>query len=279
VFALWLGVLLIFLSDAYSVLDSVDKSPADFFEKMYYTGFKLSTLGVGDFVAGRNGWRVLTALTAFMDLFTITLSISYLVPVISNAGQKRSLARYMRSLGNFPQDIVINSFNGQDFKGYESQFAELSTMIFSYTQNMLTYPILHHMHNTDPHENIVTRMCCLDEALNIFIFHLPKARRPSPQGLKVLRSAVTSYLRSVSYLEKEVQTPPLPQISAVSRESGIGLENQSPEQLNDFYQQLERRRRLWQANLQSDGWTWQDVEIAPEKQHLDLSTQKLAQYA
>src|SRR5699024_1704986 len=48
---IWLGSSLIICSDPSSVINSSTRLPASIVEKFYYTGFTLSTLGVGDFSA------------------------------------------------------------------------------------------------------------------------------------------------------------------------------------------------------------------------------------
>jgi hypothetical protein len=269
---LWLGVLLIFVSDNYSVLNGATKLPADVFEKFYYTGFALSTLGVGDFVAGNDGWRGVTSLAAFVGLILITMSITFLVPVISNAGQKRTLGRQIESLGGTAEQIVINSYNGQDFKDLSSQLTSISSMIFTYAQNHLTYPVLHHMHNSKPEENIVLRLAALDEALTIFIFHIPEEKRPAFLDLYMVRRALSSYLDTIRYMETaDTAVPPRPDLDKISRQTGEGLASTLENQAEPLYSQLEKRRKLWKANLERDGWQWDDMHEHSDRKDLDVS--------
>ncbi|MFP4293167.1 MAG: ion channel [Cyclobacteriaceae bacterium] len=279
IFSLWLGMALIFCSDAYSVVNSQNMMPADVYEKIYYTGFTLSTLGVGDFVAGRDIWRLLTAFTAFLGLFIITLSITYLVPVISDAGQKQVLGRFLMSLGGTPEQIVLNSYTGKDFTGISSQLSGLSSMIFTYTQNLLTYPVLHHIHNHDPRENIILRMAALDEAVNIFLFHIPEDKRPEFQSLYILRNALTSYLHITTYLKIETDSPLPPKLKMIEEETGLRLINKSEKEMKEIYQRLSNRRKLWYANLLSDGWQWNDMTETKITDKLDMPLHKLKYHA
>jgi len=275
VLLLWTGFTLIFISDAYSVLNGQNKLPADTFEKIYYVGYTIATLGVGDYVAGDDGWRVITAMTAFMGLIIITLSITYLVPVLSNAAQKRTLSRYIESLGATPEDILINSFNGEDFTAIGSQLPTLSNMIFTYVQNHLSYPVLHHMHNIDPAENIVLRLAALDEALNILLFHVPEAQRPPFLEIQVARSALTSYLRTIEYMGQSSENPPLPNWQKIEETTGVSL-NSNTFITQDIYQSLSSRRKLWMSNLTSDGWKWADLYTYQNHHHLDITLSNFA---
>jgi hypothetical protein len=54
--------------------------------------FTLFTLGVGDYRPNGAFWQMLTALCAADGLLTITLSVTYFVPLVSAATRKRQIA-------------------------------------------------------------------------------------------------------------------------------------------------------------------------------------------
>jgi len=279
VILLWLGASLVFISDQYSVLNGRNMLPTDMWEKVYYTGYTLSTLGIGDYVAGNDGWRVLTSATAFVGLITTTMSITFLVPVISNAGQKRTLCRQIQSLGGSPEQIVINSFDGKDFSSIGSHLTAISPMIFTYAQNQLTYPVLHHMHNHKPEENITLKLVSLDEALTIFLLHIPEDKRPNFLDLYMARRAISSYLDTMTYMGTSRQKPPLPDLDYITRETDVDLYNLEEEPMNRFYSKLEKRRRLWKMNLQRDGWQWNDMRTHEDENEYDLNFSNINYHA
>lgn len=276
---LWLGVLLVFVSDTYSVLNGATKLPADIYEKFYYTGFVLSSLGVGDFVAGSDVWRAVTSLSSFIGLILITMSITFLVPVISNAGQKRTLGRHIKSLGGSPEQIIINSYNGEDFSGIGSHLSTISSMIFTYVQNNLTYPVLHHMHNSNPEENIVLKLASLDEALNILLFHVSEEKRPPFLDLFMARRALTSYLDTMRYLQNEVNIPPRPDMERIKSETDNFMFLEDQNRAEEKYSALEKRRKLWFANLTSDGWCWNDLQSGSNDSELEIPFTKFKYHA
>ncbi|SDM17534.1 Ion channel [Catalinimonas alkaloidigena] len=266
---LWLGFTLIYLSDVNSILVGTSKTPADFFEKLYHVGYTISTLGIGDYVPGNDFWRVVTSLVSFVGLVTITMSITYLIPVISNAIHKRSLSLQISSLGQTPEDIVLNSYDGHDFRSIESTLTSLSSEIFLYTQNNVAYPILHYMHSCNPSENIVLRLAALDEALTLFLFHVPDELRPSLLSLQSARRAITAYLQTILYLELPDEAPPYPRFALLERRTGLAFVGTEGAAQRQIYQSLDKRRKLLLANVQKDGWQWQDLDGPKYQTDLD----------
>ncbi len=260
VLLLWAGFSLIYLSDKNSVLLGTDESATDTFEKIYHVGYTLSTLGIGDYVPGSNFWRVFTSFVSFVGLITITMSITYLVPVISNAIHKRSLSLQISSLGETPEEIVISSFNGKDFKDIESTIGKLASEIFLFSQNQVAYPILHHMHSNNPSENIVLKLAALDEAVGIFTFHVPDELQPNQLQLQSVRRAITAYLKTISYMKPATKQPPLPRFHIIEDyTSGVSLERTDDPYCKEVYRAVDQRRRLLYADVQNNGWVWEDM--------------------
>ncbi|WP_416139575.1 ion channel [Halomonas sp. HK25] len=99
---LWLGWLLIFSGLPEAVVDSQSGRPASVSELIYYVGFTLSTLGVGDFLPQGAAARLLTSVAAFNGLVLVTLIITYALPVVSAAVARRQLAFSISMLGDTP---------------------------------------------------------------------------------------------------------------------------------------------------------------------------------
>ena len=91
--SMWLGWSLVFLADEGAVVASTDGTPADAPYRIYFAGFGVFTLGVGDVVPGGGPWALATVLAAAMGLGMVTLGITYLVPVIQAATSARRTAR------------------------------------------------------------------------------------------------------------------------------------------------------------------------------------------
>lgn len=256
---LWIGFSCIYISDPNSVLVGSSKAPTDTFEKIYHVGYTLSTLGIGDYVPGNNFWRIFTSFVSFIGLVTVTMSITYLVPVISNAIQKRSLSLQISSLGETPEQMVINSYNGKDFSDLSNILSDLSAGIFLYTQNHVAYPILHHMHSNNPSENIVLKLVALDEALTVFLYHVPKQIRPNLLEVQSVRRAITAYLKTITYMDPTDEPPPLPRFEMIEEFTGLQLDCTHGPSCDELYGALAKRRKLLYADLRMDGWQWEDM--------------------
>ena len=90
---LWAGWTLIFAADPDAVLSSQTAQPVPTGSRAYFAGFSVSTLGVGDVVPGPGWWQPAAVLASLMGLTMITLSITYLVPVVRAATSRRRTAR------------------------------------------------------------------------------------------------------------------------------------------------------------------------------------------
>ena len=141
---LWTGWTLVFSSSDGAVVSSDDGSPASVAGRVYYAGFVVFTLGVGDLAPGGGAWQVLTALATFLGLFLITLSITYLVSVVSAAVSRRALARTVSVSGSTGVDIVRLHRSGDGLsEHFDSLTTSLCSQVLSTTQQHLAYPVLH----------------------------------------------------------------------------------------------------------------------------------------
>ena len=123
---LWIGWLLVFLAVPQAVIDVGSNAPAGFWDRVYFTGYVISTLGIGDVVPGPAVWQVLTALAALTGLTTITVGITYLLSVLNAVAGRRQLAQYITSLGRTPEQLLIDSWTGTDFAPLEPHLETLA---------------------------------------------------------------------------------------------------------------------------------------------------------
>jgi hypothetical protein len=94
----WAGWSLVFSAAEAAVVDAVTGAPASVEQRIYFAGYTLLTLGNGDFRPDGPLWRMATVLAAGNGFGLVTLSISYLVPVVSAATEKRQLAAHLHAL-------------------------------------------------------------------------------------------------------------------------------------------------------------------------------------
>lgn len=254
---LWGGWMLVFSAEPGAVVDATTKTTATVWQRLYFVGFTVFTLGMGDYVPQGDAWRVLTALASLNGLFLVTLSITYLLPIVSAATEKSQIADLLSTLGRTPEAIVQAGWNGEDFSSLESWLVDLSQKITLHAERHLAYPVLHYFHSTDRTSAIAPALGAFDEALSLLAFGVAPEKRLPEATLGAARGAVEILLKRLadSLVEPEA-VPPRPDLGAL-RAAGI------PVVEDDAFQAQMRahdeRRRLLHGFVCSDGWTWADV--------------------
>ena len=159
-------------------------------------------------------------------------------------------------MGNSAQDILINSWNGKDFKDLENHLLGLTDSVLEHSQNHLAYPVLHYFHSSRKNENGAVTLSSLDEALSILLIYIPEDIRPKDYSLIMLRKAITQYLSTLSsaFISEADDTPPQPDLSEL-KERNIPI-NENSSQTNEKYNNLVKRRRLLLGLIKEDGWDW-----------------------
>ncbi|AKD05030.1 potassium channel family protein [Pontibacter korlensis] len=261
IIGLWSGLFLVLLSDADSIVNSQTKASASALEKLYYAGFTLSTLGIGDYIASNNTWRIVTGVAAFSGLAFITASITYFVPVLSAVGLQSKLSLYINSMGKSPQQILTNSWNGKSFSSFFDNTSDLCQMLMQHTMNHHSYPVIHYFHNSKPQHSIAPALVKLDETSKLLQHGIAGEEAINRLKLNMLQTTIDAFLDMVqgSFLrdtstKEAAPTPNLLQL----REGDMPLREQD-ETAQTFNTTLQERRKVLTALLEMDGWSWNDV--------------------
>lgn len=254
---LLLSLFFLFLSQPDSVIDSGTRLPAGMWEKLYYSGFVLSTSGIGDYIASNNFWRIITDLYSFTGLILITMSVTYFVPVLSAIIQKRVLGINLSSLGPTPRDIIENEWNGENFNSLTNKMQALSSDILKYNQNHRAYPVIHFFHNSKKQDSIILQLAKLNETVCIIMYCLKSSEAKSSQAIADVRSALDNYIliiQEVSHIKiddnREAKKLEVPQMNGKSYCDGTC---KIPEQ-----QQI--GRLFFEKLIMEDGWKWSDLK-------------------
>lgn len=113
--AAWAGWWLVFSADVASVLASRTAVPADGWDRVYFTGYTVFPLGIGDYVPDTAWAQVATAVASLSGLFLVTLSLTYLVQVVQAVVHKRVLAQQIHCLGRDAFGIIAAGWTGSGF--------------------------------------------------------------------------------------------------------------------------------------------------------------------
>ena len=255
---IWISASLLFISCPDSLMNVETNSPTTVINKIFYTGYTLSTLGLGDMEPAGNFWDVLTAILSFTGLILISIAITYLIPVVSAEIMKRKISVYINTLGGSVEEILLNYWNGKDFKELEQPFISLIDSIILHAQNHKAYSVLHFFHSSDRKEAFVLNLTNLDEVLTVMLHNIPAEQRPSFNVLIRLRKAITSYLITLpaTFIVPGKETPPVLILTALENK---GIKIISGETVDLEYTKLKIRRRLLLSLIKDDGWEWTDL--------------------
>ncbi|MFN2557942.1 MAG: hypothetical protein ABR592_13940 [Nitriliruptorales bacterium] len=253
--AMWIGWTFVLNGTVNALVETGTGRPASFWERAYFVVTSLFVLGPGEFQGGTTGWRFVVGGTAVTGLLVVTLSITYLLPVIESASQRRQLAAAISSLGDTPQDIILSVWNGSNVLELHDHLTTLLPSITAMGQSHLAYPVLHFFHSSTGRTAIAPAIAKLDEALAIIRYGLEATERES-SSFTAVRRAIGEFLPTLQIFKVGNEVPPTPQLDRL-RHQGVPVREK--EEFTDALEADNDRRRLLLATVQEDGWEWADV--------------------
>lgn len=260
----WLGWFLVFSGVENAVVEASSGEPASVAARLYYAGFSVFTLGIGDYRPQGAFWQVATAVAAAQGFFVLTLSVTYVLPVVSAVTQKRATARAIRLLGDNPTAMAGNAWNGRDFGHLPVQLIDLSSQLLAVQEKHYAYPVLHYFVSSDIDTSLPSAVAQLDEALLLWSVGVAQKHRPDASVVRGLRDVVGSYLAMLEHVHIRAaqELPPLP---ALDHLRSCGVPVVSDREFRQGAATWEQRRRLLRGLVERDGWRWDDLAAVPER--------------
>ncbi|WP_340674466.1 ion channel [Natrinema zhouii] len=221
----------------------------------YLSGYAIFTLGNGDFAPQEGVWQIMTTLATGSGMLFITLSVTYILNVLSAVTQKRSFASGVSGLGEHGTEILLTSWNGEEFEGLELPLNTFTTQLNMLTSNHKAYPILHYFHSKQPVQSAIVSVTILDETLSLLKFGLFNQSHPSNTILKNARSSVESYLETLqnSFIKPADRSPPSPNLDTLRENE---LPTVSDEEFTAALADIDERRRTLLGLIESDEREW-----------------------
>ena len=253
---LWLGWTLTFMGDPRAVLRSEDHVPADLVERVYFTGFTIFTLGIGDFIPGRPLYQLLTTVASLSGFFVVTFALTYLIPVAQAGAAKRALADSISTLGKTPAAILVHAWNGDRLAALEDSLSDVIQGLAESRQAFLTYPVLHFFHSSEPEQSMAVTVARLDEAL--WVAEAGTDQELIHKGLAGRWHAMVERLYDTLEIarEDELEVPPIPRLSR-ARAAGIPLVDD--ETIAERLRTAAPARRRTLELVRAHGWSWDEV--------------------
>ncbi len=257
---LWAGWTVVFLASDGAVVSATTGAPAGFWSRVYFVGYCLVTLGLGDYQPAGPAWQMATAWAATSGLFVLSLAISYVLPVLQAAVERRATAAWLWGLGETTEDVIRTMWSpDRDCSALDQHLIALAPSLTLLAQQHIAYPVLHQFHGDKRREALAPSLAALDEALSI-IEHGFNGDCVSPGALRPVRSAIAAVLDRLDdqSVESADEPPPPPPLASLRRD-GYELVSDA-----EFARALEEdecneRRCLMLGLVESEGWTWSDV--------------------
>lgn len=218
---LWAGWTLIFTADPAAVVSSTTGAPASGWSRIYYTGFTVFTLGVGDYIPTGQPWEVLTAVAVMSGLGLTTLAITYLVPVVSAVIASRVQANTIAGMGATPQDIVITGLRDHPFPYFDHRLQTLSDSILETAERHLAYPVLHYFHSAERHVDLRVQAYALSEAVTLLQHGIAPDDRPHPAVMESVQHAISELLGRATDGTPDTEPPPAPPALGPLQDAGL----------------------------------------------------------
>tara|TARA_R110001599_G_scaffold153095_1_gene338244 strand:+ start:1003 stop:2028 length:1026 start_codon:yes stop_codon:yes gene_type:complete len=264
-FVAWLGWFLLFCSSPQAVVVSTSKATASVMERAYYTGYTLTTLGYGDFVAGNDTWRLPPVLAAANGFFLFTLSITYVLNIITNVIQKRQASLTISAMGEDPQQILAATHSGGEYTTLISQLQTLQSSITTLGQQHLAYPILHYYHSEARSKAFSLAIATLYQAINVACFASTQLEDTSREQLLITRKTIEQFLDTLdsAFINPSQKLPDIPVLNGYADLPGIEKSNA---EIHDYLASLPYQTLLV-AYVHKDGWQWQDIWQSTNNRH------------
>lgn len=242
----WTGLFLLYSSDPGAITNS-DGRTANAAERLYFTGYTLSTLGIGNFKPTTAFFEFLTSCFSFFGFIFFTSSMTYLISLSSANINKRALASSIHNLGKDPEAIAGKFLEFNEIYRNQ-QILQLQEKIDQNGVNHQAYPVVHFYTPTDARVSLSLNLARLDEAVGLLLSS-GKNEELLPQ-LELLRQSVTYFLDHIN--ENYPRTLPKEKIPVGSLPieytiSGIDQD------------ELRQRRRILGGFIRSEGFNWNDV--------------------
>lgn len=240
-FLMWAGWTLVFNGSPDAVLDGRTRVPADGWERVYFAGFSLFTSGLGDLVPGGPPWEVATVLASAMGLGLVTLAITFLVPVIQAATDRRAVARTIHHLGASPWEIV-ERYEPSAFRGLVVQVADLPAALTKLAIQHHSYPVLGHLHSPDVRQALMPQLAILYDACLV----------AAPEADDVERVQLEAVVESIDFLTRSLSPDG-------DGERTVATGDWPPDRAQHLPRESPTRARL-RSLVEADGWSW-DADV------------------
>ncbi|WP_341953821.1 ion channel [Salinibacterium sp. TMP30] len=253
----WYGLLvfgtwLIYVAHPGSVVNNTTRIASDPGQVFYFVPTTLTGLGYGDLVPDGYPWTAIATTMALLGTFVLTLSLSYVISVVSAAIARRAMASGVRALGDNPVSVVRHAQLDDPVNSMQNYVASVASLVSKAAESQRAYPVLRYFHSARAATAAAPAVLLLADAA--FLLRIQQAEHEPVRGITVvIESAVAEFIEA-----KTTRSPPASStgensLRAYAVELGIDVDPTSvfERQLNTYLPQ----RETLVAACADDGWT------------------------
>lgn len=251
----WVGWTFVFSSNSNSIINTTTNAPVTWYDRLYFVGYTIFTLGNGGFSPQQGMWQLLTTVMTGMGMLFLTLAASYIISILSAVVGKRAFASSVMGIGSRSTELIEKIWAGKNFQGMNLLLQDFSSQLSSSTQQHNAYPLLHYYHSEKPKQVTALSVALLDEMLSVMKYGLVDTEGLNPAYWHVMRSAIDDYLETLpdAYIKPSGKVPPLPDLNELRK---AGLQVVSEEEFKEKMTHLEERRKQLLGIVTSEGQEW-----------------------
>ncbi len=248
-----LGTWLVLAAHPGAVVSSSTGSHADPTGLWYFVTTTLSSLGYGDLIPSGLPWTLFSTSTTVLTTMVLTISLSYVISVISAAIKRRSMASSIRALGSSPPEVVRHAQLGEPGHSMHTHLTSVASAVSEAAEQQLAYPVLRYFHSARLEVAAAPAVLLLADAI-LLLEHLPEDHRISPGLSAILRSAVETYAGVKTTGGAEESSHPGTADSLREQAHRLGIDTSAGSDFDTALgDHLVRRGRLVAACV-NDGW-------------------------
>lgn len=255
---LWIGWLLVFCGSEMAVVEAATGQPADLASRVYFAGYTISTLGVGDYCPQGGVWQFTTALASLSGLVTVTFLLSMLVGMLQSTLLRRQTAIYIHHLGSTPTEIVVRSWDGTHCGSLKDHLLAFTTELTRLEQQHRYFPFLHRFYSYQPREDIGIALVSLSEALLLLAHGVKGEAAVCPKTVAATREAIHGFLSTSTFVVTS-DDDVVPELPALRPLREAGLPTVAEEEFAQLAHDCAQHRRQMMRIVESEGWQWQVV--------------------
>lgn len=222
---LWTGFALMFLSDDDVVLVAATQRPVEGLGRLAYAAGGLAGAGAG-LVAGTATWQLVNNASALAGLALVTLSLTYLMQVVSAMVNERSVMSQVAALAPHPDEALQQAMGPPGGGTLPLQLVLIGQGISEAAQRHLAFPMLQYFHGSSRATAAPANLARYHAVLAGLEQRTGAEHRPT---IIAGRAAVEDFLGTL--------------------------------RLQDVPKDADRREKV-SAFLEQEGWTWDDVADA-----------------